>query len=180
MAEEAALLDRARAGDRQALAALVARYQQPVWDLALYLLQDREEAADVAQEALVRACQSLDRLRPGAPWRPWVLRIAANLATDRLRRRRRAPLPLAEALPVPDPAPPPEEALARREAAQAVRRAVAALPPAYRALVVLFHVHGVPQEELAAAFGLSVSQVKNRLYRARRMLRPALEGVWAP
>lgn len=168
------MIARVQAGDRQAFSVLVERYQREVWNLALRMLDDREDARDVAQETFVRAFQAIGRFRAGEPFRPWLMRIASNLAVDRLRLRGRAHLELCETFPQPDGDP--AEGVSRREAVERVRAAVAALPPEYRRLVVLSYLQGLTHQEIAAATGLALTQVKNRLYRARLMMKRTLEG----
>lgn len=177
---EARWVAAARAGDREALAELVRHHQDAVYHLALRLLDDPEEARDVAQEAFVRALTHLDRFDPGRPFRPWILRIAANLAQDRLRRARRRPLPLREDLQAAGEEGDPASAAIRRADVAALRHALAALPADYRLLVVLAHLQGRSYREIMEITGLSLTLVKNRLYRARLMLRRFLEreGGW--
>jgi DNA-directed RNA polymerase specialized sigma24 family protein len=92
---EAGLVERARAGDQAAFAALITRYQQPLGGYLAHLTGDRELAADLAQETFLRAYRALGATRPDLLIRPWLYRIATNLAYDFLRRRRRlAWLPL--------------------------------------------------------------------------------------
>jgi len=172
---ETLLIERCQAGDPEAFAALVRRYQRQVYALAYRLVGDRAEAEDVAQEAFLRCYRSLARFRTGQPFGPWLYRIATNLALDHLRRRGRAaamasgePPPTAERTAGPD-----EEAL-RREDQRRLAAAIANLAPEYRVPVVLFHLQGLPLAEVARATGLPLTAVKNRLYRARKMLRQAL------
>lgn len=87
---EALLIERARAGEADAWEALVREHQQPIFRLAFLLLSDADEAEDVAQETFLRAYGALERFDLGRPLRPWLLRIAANLARNRLRSLRRA------------------------------------------------------------------------------------------
>src|SRR5215467_1797254 len=85
--DERALIERCRAGDVAAFEPLVEKYRQRVWRLAFQVLRDREEAWDCAQDAFVRAFQSLGSFRGQSAFYTWLFRIAMNVATDRLRSR---------------------------------------------------------------------------------------------
>lgn len=174
MDEEAAVIARVQAGDREAFSTLVTRYQQEVWNLAVRMVTNREDARDVAQETFVRAYRAIGRFRTGEPFRPWLMRIASNLAVDRLRAQGRAPLEFHDIFP--DPGGDPAEHASRREVAGRVRAAVAALPPDYRQIVVLSYLKGLSHQEIMAATGLRMTQVKNRLHRARLMLKRFLDA----
>lgn len=172
---ETLLIERCQAGDREAFAALVRRYQRQVYALAYRLVGDRAEAEDVAQEAFLRCYRSLARFRTGQPFGPWLYRIATNIALDRLRRRgREAAMASGEPPPTTECTAGPDEEALRREDQRRLAAAIANLAPEYRVPVVLFHLQGMPLAEVARATGLPVTAVKNRLYRARKMLRQAL------
>lgn len=193
--DDAALVARARAGDCDAFALLVREHSSAILRLALRLLPSRESAEDVAQETFLRAYSSLARYNPRYPFRPWLYRIASNLCIDALRRRGAEPpsMPMDEAAEesvlergaaaaggvgswtpcVGDPV----LEFERAEVTAAVRAAVRSLAPEYRLLVVMAHFEGMKNDEIAQATGLSLSVVKNRLYRARRMLRRKLSGL---
>lgn len=177
------LVARCQAGDREAFAALVRRYQRQVYALAYRLVGDCSEAEDIAQEAFLRCYRSLTRFRTEQPLGPWLYRIATNVALDRLRRRGREVLIGADepATARPDwasnpdmQAPGPDEQALRREKQRRLAAAIADLPPEYRVPVVLFHLHGLSVAEVALVIGVPPTVVKNRLYRARKMLRQAL------
>lgn len=173
---EALLIERCRAGDREAYAALVRRYQRQVYALAYRLIGERGEAEDVAQETFLRCYRSLATFRVGQPFGPWIYRIATNVALDRLRRCGREAIPAGGGPPseLADRGPNPDEEALRREDERRLAAAVAALAPEYRVPVVLFHLQGLPLAEVARVTGLPLTVVKNRLYRARKMLRQAL------
>ncbi|MGE5588650.1 MAG: RNA polymerase sigma factor [Clostridia bacterium] len=191
--DDAALVARVLAGDRDAFADLVREHGPGVLRLALRLLPSRESAEDVAQETFLRAYSSLARYDARYPFRPWLYRIASNLCMDALRRWRAAPPSVSmdevtegdvvghgaagriepRAAGSGDPVLEAE----RAEAAVAVRAAVRDLAPEYRLLVVMAHFEGMKNDEIAEATGLSRGLVKNRLYRARRMLRAKLSRL---
>jgi len=167
---------RCLAGEREAFADLVLRYQDRVFGLALRLCGGhRADAQDAAQEAFLRAYAALGRYDAGRPWLPWLLRIAVNVCRDRARRRSARPEFALEAWEsVADPADGPEGALLRAERRRAVRAAVAALPENQRVLIALAYDQELALGEIAQALRLPLTVVKNRLYRARRAIAARL------
>jgi RNA polymerase sigma-70 factor (ECF subfamily) len=164
----------------------VRAYQRRAYNLAFRLLGDGEEAADVVQDALVRAYTRLGEFRGDAAFSTWLYRIVHNMCLDALRwraRHPRAPLPAAggpESRPASAPADPgdgPEAAALRREQRDALVRALAELSPEFRAAVVLRDVQGLDYAEVAAITGVSLGTVKSRLHRARARLRELLAAA---
>jgi RNA polymerase sigma-70 factor (ECF subfamily) len=162
----------AQAGDQAAFGHLVQTYQRLVVSVAYRQGLDLEEARDVAQEAFVKAWLALPKYRPEAgSWRAWLCRIAVNLAIDR-QRRERPRLSLDEDWP--DAARGPAEQAEADLRAQAVRRALAQLPPASRATLVLNEYEGLSYAEIAAALDIPLGTVMSRLHYARQRLRELL------
>lgn len=144
-------------------------YQDQVWSLALYLLRDRAEAEDVAQEAFIRLWQHRESLS-GDRVRPWLLRVTRNLCLDRLRKRR----PEVEIEDEHASTDGPAEGLHNSQLGARLRAALARLAEPYRSLVVLRDVQQGSYEDVAQATGLSMPQVKTYLHRARKQLREQL------
>jgi RNA polymerase sigma-70 factor (ECF subfamily) len=164
------LAERAQAGDADAFAALVERYQRAVLNLAYRMLGDAQEAEDVAQDVFVRAYQSLGRFDPSRRFFSWLYRIAINRCLTARARPRPDALATQAGLALADPAPSPEQQATRGETQAAVQRAVAALPDHERALVALRYGADLSYEEIAATMQLPLGTVKTRLFRARRRL----------
>lgn len=174
-----ALVLRAQGGDAAAFRELVERSHETVFRLAVAIVGDRDEAADVVQETYIRAWDARAALRDGAAALGWLCRIARNVAHDRRRSwwsRIRAPMAEAalELRPAEDD-PPADEALAAAQAAGAVRRALASLPEKHRVVLALREVEGMSYEEIAVALGVPVGTVESRLHRARAGLAQRLE-----
>lgn len=172
--ELAVLVAEARAGDRSAFDALVRRTWSGTYALAFRLTGDAEDARDVCQEAYLRAYRGLRRFRGDARFTTWLYRITANCASTHLGRRRRHrheelddDLELSDLSPSIDPVGRSESASLR----DAVQKALAALPPKLRAVVVLRDIYDLSHEVIAAELGISVSAAKVRLHRARHRLR---------
>jgi RNA polymerase sigma factor (sigma-70 family) len=171
--DDAALVLAARAGSRDAFAALVERHYALLVACCRRALRDPADAADVAQEAVVLALLGLERLRRPEAFGPWLVGIGLNLA----RRVGPAALPL-EALgePAAD-GPGPAELAEASLAAERVRAAIAELPPGQRDAVTLFYLAGLSAPEVAAELASTHGAVKTRLHKARATLRVRLSDL---
>jgi RNA polymerase sigma-70 factor (ECF subfamily) len=171
------LLAAARQGNRAALEALLVRYQPSLYRFGLRMCGNVDDAGDVAQESLISMARSLRNFRGDSSVSTWLYTIARRFCIKKRRRREFAPAREAS-LDVPDtverladPAPNPEEHAMNRELANALTRAIDALDPAHREVLVLRDVEGLPAPEVAGILGVSVDAVKSRLHRARVAVR---------
>ncbi|MGI9009424.1 MAG: RNA polymerase sigma factor [Streptosporangiaceae bacterium] len=168
-AEDAYLVARAQDGYLDAFELLVQRHGAVAYRVALRLAGNHHDAQDIAQEALTAAWENLDRLRDGSSFPGWLYRIVTRRALNTITRGR---LPgsgdLLDAIPDPasDPAGQAEQALA----ADAVTRALAALPLPQRTVVVLHHLEGLSYAEVASVTRSTIPAVRSHLFRARRAL----------
>jgi len=162
------LVGRARGGDRDAFGRIYERLSRPVLLHLTVLLGRVDDAEDALQAAFLRAWTGLPRLREPARFTPWLFRVARNTALDMARRRKREPMPSGGSWD--------GLAVAGEPAEGDVRRAVEALRPATRSLVLLRAVQGWSAEEVAEAFGLHAATVRRRYARALEHLRTRLEG----
>ena len=167
------------AGDQQGYRLLVERHQQAVFNAAYRLLGNHDEAADIAQDAFLRAYRALHSFQRDRPMAPWLCRIAINLSLNRLKQWRPT-LSLDDdqtgpALEVSDTRAEPQAHLLRSERQAALRRALLALPPGQRVILELRHFQALSYEEIARQLGLSLANVKSRLFRARKRLRQILD-----
>lgn len=167
------------AGDRAAARALTLRLAPRVLGLAARLLAgDRAEAEDVTQEALLRLWKIAPDWRSGeARVSTWLYRVAVNLCTDRQRQGRRRAAPMGDDLPdAADPAPSAEARLQDDARLQALNLALAALPGRQREAVVLRHIEGLSNPEIADILGIGVEAVESLTARGKRALAAALAG----
>jgi RNA polymerase sigma-70 factor (ECF subfamily) len=173
-------LRRARTGDLAAFNELVLEHQVLVFNLCLRQLGQRQAAEDAAQEAFISAWKNLSGLR--GPFRPWLLRIAANACTDELRRRVRRPsssLDVALEAGVPEPPdeePLPETTTLQGELRREVEAALQTLPDEQRLAVVLSDLQGLDYAEIAEVMKTSLGTVKSRIARGRARLREVLRA----
>ena len=171
--EDAALLAAYAAGDGRAARRLADRHLGRVLGFAARLLGDVAEAEDVAQEAMLRLWQIAPRWRPGeAQVSTWLYRVTANLCTDRLRRRRSVALDAAG--DPADPAPAAVQTLIRADRTAALEAALLCLPERQRQAVVLRHIEGLSNPEIATVMGCGVEAVESLVARGRRGLTTAL------
>lgn len=182
------LIEAVLTGDRDAFARLVRRHQRGVLAFAARMSGDRESAPDIAQETFLKAYCALGSFDPTFRFSTWLYRIASNCAVDHLRRRRaRIPSdaarnPEAEGggsqLRATDPSP--DQLLRCRELEHRLDREIGALPPRYRQLLHLRHREQMRYDEISRATGIPIGTVKNRIFRAREILRGRLADVLDP
>jgi RNA polymerase sigma-70 factor (ECF subfamily) len=187
-----ALLVQAREGDVSAFEALVEASRDQVYGLALRMMGNEADAAEVLQETYLSAYQGLANFRGDAAFTSWVYRIAANFCLMRLRHRK-VRAAAEEALAEPEFTPRgslagmPSEAWGRSaedvaldaELRACIQGATDALPETYRQVFVLKDVEGLSYEDIAEVTGDSVAAIKSRLHRSRLALREAIDRFYS-
>ena len=180
---DAQLVDAARAGDAPALGELVRRYQGQAWRLAAAILRDPVEAEDVTQESFLRALRNLDLLADPNKFGPWLRRIVFGVAVDWLRAFRPEMYRSADGgdalMQVADPEPLALRRLESDERRGRILDAVSRLPALYRLPLTMYHLDGLSHERVAETLGAPVSTVRSLVARARQILGPLLEDVFA-
>jgi RNA polymerase sigma-70 factor (ECF subfamily) len=184
---EASLIARCAAGDEQACAELVDEHQRLVFQLALNLLGDRQEALDLSQEVFLRVFRTLPTFRGQSALRTWIYRITINQAKNRLRwwrRRHRAQQVSLDdhvrdhgELPTDAVGSSPDRVLRQKEIGDRLKDALDSLPFDQRTAIVLREIDGLSYDEIAFSLGVAVGTIKSRLARAREGLRAQLRGV---
>jgi RNA polymerase sigma-70 factor (ECF subfamily) len=174
------LVEACQAGEASAFDVLVARWEDRVRGAAYRFLSSDDEARDVAQETFLKAYRGLASFKREARFSSWLYQIATNLCRDRLRRRKTRPQVSLEALEETGPVivetrPGAHERLVELDLAEAVRRAIHALPEEQREVVILKEYQELTFLEIAHALDVPVSTVKTRLYRGLVQLRQRLE-----
>lgn len=176
--EEQVWISQAAAGDPQAFAHLVERYEKTVYHQALRLVGNQEDAADVAQEVFWKAWRALPTFRGASSFSTWLYRLTDNACLDLLRRekKRRGDTSLEEesglslAQQLPHPGPSPQEQLEVGEQMSALEQGLAQLSQEHRRVLVLRELNGLSYREIGDILGLSEGTVKSRLARARLAL----------
>ena len=173
------LVERARGGELDAFNDLVECYQDLLFSLVVRMVPDRDQAADVVQEAFFSAYRNIDKFRGGS-FRSWVSRIAINAAMDTQRLRKRRPVDPYPELedeswqPPADASADPVTSSLEAERHRALNAALAQVTDDQRAAIVLFDVEGYDYAEIAAMTGVSLGTVKSRIHRGRLALRALL------
>ena len=184
--DEKDLIKAAQRGDLNAFNALILRYQNMLFGIALRMLGDEDTASDAVQEALISAFSKFSTFRGGS-LRSWLARVTVNACYDEMRRKRRQrEVPLeqfnmegeeVEDLSwMIDPAARPEEQYESSEMDSAIQQSLNQLTPAYREALVLVDIEGLSYEEASIAARVPVGTVKSRLARARLQVRASLQG----
>jgi RNA polymerase sigma-70 factor (ECF subfamily) len=161
-------------GDAGAFEILVERYKKLVFNTAYRMMCSREEAEDITQEAFIRIYNSLSRYNPEYKFSTWALKITTNLCLDNLRKRKGETVPIDEQFNLCDDELTPEEQYLRKENQKKVLEAINKLPEKYKEFIILFHHRNLSYQEIMDITGESLTIVKNRLYRARQMLKEYL------
>ena len=187
--EDAALIERIRAGEDDLFMDLIQPYERSVYHVAFSVLKNTQDAEDASQETFLKAFRHLDQLRALRTFRRWLLQIARNEA---LLRRRKDRLHLHDSIDEPDDAGDsdftphdladwrevPSKILERKEVCWHLNRALEGLPQKYRETFVLRDVQHLSEKEASEVLGVSVAAVKVRLHRARLLLREKLTPVF--
>ena len=170
--DEASLIRQARRGSADAIEALVRRHWESAHRAAYLIVHDAQAAEDIAQEAMLAAVRSIDGFDRRRPFRPWLHRIVVNRSLDWLRARARRPEVSAEVAGEVEGA----ASAASDSLSDELMRALAALDPDERALIVMRHLLGYRSPELARMLGLPAGTVRTRLARALTRVRDQLEA----
>lgn len=184
--DENALIRAAQHGDLEAFNALILRYQNLLFGIALRMLNDEDTASDAVQEALISAFSKFRTFRGGS-LRSWLARVTVNACYDEMRRKRRQRETPLEQFNVNgdevedlawmiDPNVLPDEQYESHELESAIQHSLSILTPAYREVVVLVDIEGLSYEEASSVARVPVGTVKSRLARARLQIRLSLQG----
>jgi len=191
---DAALMLRAKRGDRAAFAELVEKYKQPVMNFVFRSLRDEIEAEDLAQNVFLQTWKSRSRYRQTAKFSTWLFTIARNLCLNEIRRRSRHPAESIEEAHAEHEDQPrqqyedksqvaPPDKMLHRELAQKIEEALGQLPDKQRLAIVLCRQEELSYEEIARVLGCSVPATKSLIHRGRETLKEKLKpylqsGAW--
>jgi RNA polymerase sigma-70 factor (ECF subfamily) len=186
--DDLTLVKRVRNGDQRAFKLLVERYQRKVYAVALGMLKDKEEAMDVSQEAFVKVYKYLDHFKGDASFYTWLYRITSNICIDVIRKRAGSggehaefdetmPMDVSEAnigalgsrLGTN-----PQKSALRRELAEKIQEALAAVPEKHRAILLLREIEGMSYEDLSRTLDIPKGTVMSRLFHARAKVQKIL------
>jgi RNA polymerase sigma-70 factor (ECF subfamily) len=166
-------------GDTDAFEALVLENRRQVYNLALKMTKNEQDAYDISQEAFLKAFRSLDKFRGDSKFSVWLYRLTSNLCLDFLRaQKRREKVSLSyendedeqQELEIPDERFSPEKILEQNNLRESISSALDALPEDYRSIIVMREMDGLSYDEISARTGLELGTVKSRIFRARKKL----------
>ena len=181
--DEREIIEQVKQGDNQAFGVLVERYQSKVYNLALRMCGNEDDAFDLAQDAFVRAWKGLAGFQFESAFSTWLFRLTSNLCLDYLRaKKRRAAVSLTMSgeedeqaqLDVPDPSMTPEEAVLAAEDRALLTQAINSLSADYRQIITLRAINDLSYAEIARILNSQEGTVKSRLSRARTELKNKL------
>lgn len=178
---EAELIQKSQNGDIDAFEQLILRYEKRIYAIAYKYMGQHEDASDMAQEALLKAYQSIGSFRGDAAFGTWLGKITANRCLDELRKRKNIQLTsLEDTLELEEgsvkkelesPAATPEEHAMQQETAQYMQRLIDEMKEEYRIVIILRELEGYSYEEIADTLSCSLGTVKSRISRARIYLK---------
>jgi RNA polymerase sigma-70 factor (ECF subfamily) len=188
--EETALIAELRAGSEEAFAWLIARYHQPIYSLLARTVQDRAEAADLAQEVFVKVFRGVGNFHGESSLRTWIYRIALHEASNQRRwwmRHKQREIPIEQEMiegesgtalrlkeMLVDPAESPYEIAVHAENRARIEAALNQVPEPFRTTLILRDIEGFVYEEVAEIQGVNLGTVKSRLVRGRAALKAIL------
>lgn len=165
------MIEKCKHGDRQALEALIIKYEKPVFNAAYRMLNSSEEARDVTQTVFLKVFENLDRYDPNFRFFSWIYRIALNESIDCLKKRNRQGSLDRE--PASDTGTP-EDAVSAEQQSDNVQTALMTIKQEYRTVIVLKHFLGCSYSEISQILDIPEKKVKSRLYTGRQLLKDAL------
>ena len=173
-ADERTLVTQAQQGDRNAFSELIRIHAQGVQRVVYRMCGDQQVAEDAAQETFIQAWMKLDSYQPKSSLRNWLYRIAVNTAIDMLRKEKRILPEAVDEMPLATGDLGPEAAYIHEERAAAIHNAIAALPDASRAVLILREYEGLSYREISETLDIPLGTVMSRLSYARKLLKDEL------
>ena len=158
-------------GDRQAFSALVVRYEKPIYNAALRMLRNPEDARDVAQTVFLKAFEHLADYDPKYRFYSWIYRIALNESINALNRRTRVDPIVGDEI---DGNPGPEDVFGREQLIRGIEDALMSIKAEYRSVIVLKHLLDCSYSDMSEILSVPEKTVKSRLFTARQLLKEAL------
>jgi RNA polymerase sigma-70 factor (ECF subfamily) len=181
---EKLLLKKAREGDIESFEALVRKYQGFIYNIALRMFANKEDASDIAQEALIKAYKNLKRFNERSLFSTWLYRITMNTCIDEQRKRQKQKIIKFQDKDnddtrsyienIKDKGLTPEEAALKKERMDALKKAIQSLPDKHKSIIILRDIKGMDYESIGEVLGISNGTVKSRISRARQRLKELL------
>lgn len=170
------LIQKILAGDGELFSELVSRYKKLIYSVVFNMMHDKEEVTDISQEVFIRIYKALDKYNPEYKFSTWSVKIATNYCLDILRKKKVEQVPIDDISHMPNTKDTPESAYLQKEQSRIIKEAIDELPEKYRMPIILFHQNGLSYEEITKILNEPMTIIKNRLYRARLLLKDKLSG----
>ena len=174
---DAQIVEKILKGDASCFQELVVRYQKQVFAICYRMMRQREEAEDLSQEVFLKAYRYLRQYNHEHKFSSWILKIATNTCIDAIRKKKVDTLPLDDDIKTNQEDMSAERSFLQEEAHREIETAISGLPSDYRIVVLLYHHHGQSYQQIADQLEIPMSMVKNRLFRARKMLKDSLKSL---
>ncbi|NLK37571.1 MAG: sigma-70 family RNA polymerase sigma factor [Epulopiscium sp.] len=170
------LVKQSMQGNQDAFAQLVNQYKNLVYSVILRMVNDSEEANDLAQEVFIKVYKNLDKYQPEYKFSTWIIRITTNHVIDYRRRKKQETVNIDDLVYEPADGITPEDEYVRKETQKGLAQTIENLPDIYKIPIVLYHQQGLRYQEISDILGEPLSKIKNRIFRGRKMLRESLEN----
>lgn len=169
--EDKEIVERCLKGDTDSFEYLVTKYKKLVYSIALRFFQDPHLAEDITQEVFLKAYKKLEMYDPDMKFSAWIGRITHNTCIDTLRKNKNYTVASSDDPIIEDVGEPADEIVIKKEKKEWLEEQISLLKPGYKTPLLLFHQAGLSYEEIAKSMNVPLSIVKNRIYRARKMLK---------
>jgi len=166
-------------GNNECFGELVSRYKKLVYSTVYYFEKEHEDVSDITQEVFIRVYKSLDKYNPQFKFSTWIVRITRNLCLDTLRKKKVILLPIEDYADVHRSEDTPEVKYISMEKSMEIKKAIDGLPEKYKTVMLLYHKMGLSYKDMAIKLGEPMSKIKNRMFKARSLLRDKLKGIEA-
>ena len=161
-------------GNNDAFEEIINRYKNLVFSVIWRMVNDTEETNDLAQEVFIKVYKNLDKYQPEYKFSTWLIRIATNHVIDYRRKKKYDTTNIDDMIYEPSTLDTPETDYLKREKLKAVSDAINSLDDMYRIPIVLYHQQELSYQEIADILNIPLSKVKNRIFRARKLLKEIL------
>jgi RNA polymerase sigma-70 factor (ECF subfamily) len=181
---EKELVQKSRNGDIDAFEKLIQAYEKRIFNIALKMVGNREDASDIAQEVCIKIYKSIGSFKESSSFSTWVYRITSNVCIDQLRKRKSNIVPLTMSsddgeyeLPVASNDRLPEDIVESRELSNLIKSCILELVPEQKIIITLRDIYGHSYEDIAKILNISMGTVKSRLNRARNTLKDKIKNM---
>jgi RNA polymerase sigma-70 factor (ECF subfamily) len=181
---ERELVNKSKNGDMDAFSELISSYEKKIYNIALRMIGNREDAYDMAQEVCIKIYKNINSFKGDSSFSTWVYRITSNVCIDEIRKKKYAmPLTMVNdsakefEIPIESHNSLPEDIIERKEKIKDIKKCIIELPPEYRIMIILRDIRGHSYEEISNILNLNMGTVKSRLSRARAILKDKLKNM---